>query len=102
MKARALIEIMAMPKADRWPVLAEGLALLGEHVEVLRAETQSLIDAEHVRSAAIIDAVAAEEAAKILMILDLARLGLRDQLAWKRLIASFSQHVPRGIYVEVA
>lgn len=102
MKARALTEILSMPKADRWPVLAEGLALLSEHVRVLRDDTESLIAAGRARSAAIIDAVAAGEAAKVLIILDLARLGWRDQAAAKLLIDEFSQHVPRGIYVEVA
>lgn len=101
-KARALDEILTMKIDDRLPVLAQGLALLEEHVETLRLSTKRLVKREQHRAAAILDAVAVEEAAKCLILLDLARVGWADQQIARRQVGYFSNHVARGIYAEVA
>lgn len=52
------------------------------------------------QSAGVLDTFALEESAKVLIILDLVRHGWKDPATTSRLTANFSDHVPRGIYVE--
>lgn len=46
-------------------------------------------------------AFADEEAAKVLILLDLLRMGFRDQKAANRQVASFYDHLARQIYAEI-
>jgi len=90
-----------LPK-DRFPVLVEGANLLVEHVATLRRTTAHLLERNDPRGAAILDAVAIEEAAKILILLDFARAGTKVQARLKQTVRHFYDHVARGIYAEVA
>lgn len=74
------------------------MQLLVEHIGQLRAGTNHLIAAGQTRTAAILDLFAAEEAAKVLILLDLVRMRWRDQNNVNRQISYFSSHVARGIY----
>lgn len=100
-RAKSLPDIVSVPIPDRFAIIAAGFPLLVEHIATLRDSAQHLRDAGQPRAAAIIRMVMAEEAAKILILLDLARLGWEDQAAVRRQLKYFGDHVPRGIYVEV-
>ena len=100
-EARALKRVLSVPRADRRQMLAEGLGLLAEHVRELRSDAEHLIAAGRNRAAGIVEAVAQEEAAKVVILLDLARLGWRDDAAAGRLVGAFYSHLARGIYVSV-
>jgi AbiV family abortive infection protein len=101
-KARALREVLSKPVPQRLPVIAEGLGLLVEHVETLRGTVDRLLKDGDPRGAAILDEVAVEEAAKVLVLLDLVRAGSKQQARAAQTVKHFYDHVARGIYAEVA
>lgn len=78
---RSLRRIAYMPLLDRNAIIAEGLALLTEHIGQLRLGTDHLTAAAQHRAAAILDMIATGEAAKGLILLDLVRLGWKDSHA---------------------
>ena len=83
-------------------MLVEGLELLSEHVGILRATVADMLERDDLRGAAILDAVAVDEAGKVLALLDFARAGTKRQSRLKRTVQHFYDHVARGIYAEVA
>lgn len=101
MKARSLTQILNLPKARRLEVIAEGLGLLTEHVEKLHGDLLHLMGHDRRRGAAVVDALASEEAAKVMILLDLVRMGWEDREAAQRQIRRFYQHMARGIYARV-
>ena len=88
-----------MPIPARLPIIVDGIDHLAEHVRSLQESIQFLTDHENSRGARILQSVVAEEAAKILILVDLVRAGSRDQSVVRRQLGYFSSHVPRGIYV---
>lgn len=101
MQARALKRLLSLPPAKRLDVIAEGLHLIAEHVETLRADLEVLGDARRSRGFSILSTQAEEEAAKFLILLDLVRHGWKDQQGVKRQIGYFYDHLARSIYAEV-
>lgn len=93
---------MGLPLKDRTAILVEGLELLSEHVATLRATVSDLLIRGDPRGAAILDTVAVEESAKVLVLLDFARAGTKNQRRLRRTVQHFYDHVARGIYAEVA
>lgn len=83
-------------------MIAEGLGLLVEHVATLRDDLTFLADAKRPRGAAAVDVQSQEEAAKVLILLDLVRMDWADHQRVKAQIARFYQHLARCIYAEVA
>ncbi|MEV7778500.1 hypothetical protein [Kitasatospora sp. NPDC088351] len=78
------VTILNLPKPKRFRVLAEGMAKLAEHVGALHGELQLLQQSSVPRSRVVIDGPASEEAAKILILFDVARMGWDDQEQTKR------------------
>jgi hypothetical protein len=76
--------------------------MLTDHVTELARDSEVLLKSGRPRGKAILDAVRGEEAAKALIPLDLIRHGREDAPARKTLMAAFSDHVARGIYITVA
>lgn len=93
---------MNIPRAKRFPLLAEGLELLVEHIREMHAAAATLRESGMARQAAILQALASEESAKVLLVLDVARLGWNNDGAASKHLALWSNHVTRGIYVETA
>lgn len=85
----------------RIAMIAEGLELLVENVATLDAGVEVLRDAESKRGLWVLAGQADEEAAKILILLDLMRMDPRDQRAMTRQLQRFHQHLARCIYVEM-
>ena len=102
MQARALKSLMELPVAKRHDAIVEGLGLLVEHVTTLTDDLVYLTDGSRPRGALMLEAQAQEEAAKVLILLDLVRLGWRDPLKVKAQIARFYDHLSRCIYAEVS
>jgi AbiV family abortive infection protein len=100
MLPRRLSTIVQMPEHRRDAALADGLELLAEHVVTLEADASSLAATRRHRSAAVLRCFAEEEAAKVLILLDLARAGWRDQAAVRLCLSYFYSHVSRGLYVQ--
>jgi len=101
MEPRSLNRISNLPKARRLEVIAQGLDLLTEHVETLHDDLLHLVEENRRRAAAVVDALATEEAAKVIILLDLVRSGWADRDAVKRQIGRFYNHMARGLYARL-
>ncbi|MFJ5926573.1 hypothetical protein ACIQF6_28620 [Kitasatospora sp. NPDC092948] len=98
MQPRNLRAIFQKPTAQRTDIIAEGLGLLTEHVGALHQSLLQLGD-DGRRGATVIEAFAREEAAKVLILLDLTRSGWSDKEAAAQQIKYLYEHLARGIYV---
>ncbi|MFI9569721.1 AbiV family abortive infection protein [Streptomyces rishiriensis] len=101
MKPRDLVAVLNVPKAERLTLIAEGLELLAEHVSTLRDDLIHLQEAGRSRGAAVIDGLASEEAAKMLILLDVVRMGWSDTVAVRGQLKNFYNHLARGIYARL-
>lgn len=99
MLARRLRTIAQLPEDQRFAVLAEGMQLLAENVVTLEADATTLAASRRNRSAAVLRGFADEEAAKVLILLDLARAGWNEQAAVAACFSRFYDHLARGLYV---
>jgi AbiV family abortive infection protein len=97
--ARSLRDIVQLPKQKRLAVIAEGVDLLASSVATLETDAASLAESRRFQSAAVLRCFADEEAAKVLIMLDVARAGWGDSEQTKRLLGRFYQHLARGLYV---
>ena len=102
MHPRALKRLLQLARPKRFNVIADGLDLFVEHVGTLRRDLACLAEAGRPRGGAVLAALSEEEAAKVLILLDLVRMDTQDQRAASRQIARFYNHLARCIYVEVA
>ena len=100
MLPRRLRTIVQVPARDRFRVLAEGAELLAENVATLEADATTLGDIRRERGAAVLRSFAEEEAAKVLILVDLARAGWQDQPAVQACLSRFYVHLARGLYVK--
>lgn len=101
MKPRDLVAVLNVPKAERLDLIAEGLKLLAEHVSTLRDDLIHLQEAGRSRGAAVIDGLASEEAAKMLILWDVVRMGWTDIDAVRGQLRIFYSHLARGIYARL-
>jgi hypothetical protein len=102
MQPRALKRLLQLAEPERLDEIATGLGLLAEHVATLREDLVHLADAERPRGQSVLAAQSEEEAAKALILLDLARMDWHDRKLVSRQIGWFYSHLARCIYVEVA
>lgn len=103
MHARQLDKILHLPARQRFGVMAEGVALLAASVATLEADAAPLAAASRHQSAAVLRCFADEEAAKVLILLDVARAGWghRSRQRVEQLLRRrFYQHLARGLYVQ--
>lgn len=100
MEPRSFKRIASLSPAERIPFISEGLALLAQNVAELLQEAKFCWP-EAPRASAIAGSVAAEEAAKALMLVDYLRppKGVDDARLSGHL-GSVVDHVARGVYVE--
>lgn len=93
---RQLRALANMPPEQRWSIIAEGLPILLSSAESLYAASRT--NDENARVRDILQGHAAEEAAKILILLDYVRcpLGMSDQA--QRMLRVFYDHGTRLIY----
>lgn len=101
MRPRALSALSQASEADAFPILAEGLGLIGEHVEALARSMGALSNQEEARGHQVLDLFATEEAAKALIILDLARCRWNNSAARGRLLKGFYNHTIRLVCAQV-
>lgn len=83
-------------------VLAEGMALLVEHVGALERAAEALRGQETPRAVEAIGVIADEEAAKFLILLDVARCAYEDARVKRDQLKRTSNHIAKGIYARAA
>ena len=99
MASRCLQKIVQTPEHQRFSVLGEGLELLADNVATLDEDVSTLGESRRDRGAAVLRCFADEEAAKILILLDLARAGWTDDAVVKKCVKNFYTHLARCLYV---
>ncbi|MHA7284571.1 AbiV family abortive infection protein [Arthrobacter sp. TMS2-4] len=87
------------PVNQRFKVLAEGLELLADNLATLGVDAATLNDSRRDRGGAVLRIFAEEEAAKVIILLDLARAGWHDNSVVKACTSRFYDHLARGLYV---
>ncbi len=102
MKPRQLHRLLSLPAKQRLPALAQGLDLLAQHVQVLADDVNTLVAQGRRRGSAVLKVQEEEEAAKILILMDLARLGVSDTPLARRQVQLFYDHLARGVYSYMA
>jgi hypothetical protein len=102
MEPRALPRLMRLDQQSRLAAIAEGLGLLAEQVETLGGDVDSLYGAGRRRGVTMLADQADEEAAKMLILLDVVRADPKDHKLVTRQLRRFSDHLARCIYVEIA
>jgi hypothetical protein len=91
----------SLPHAERLRLVAEGLPiLLASALELADSEKQ--LPREHQRARAILIGQAEEEAAKILILLDVVRCPPTKQKYRNRTLANFYDHLARLIYASAS
>lgn len=95
MQARRFKYLGQIPRAQLPGVVSEGLPLLAENAASLMEDAQACHRAGRPRGAALLSAYATEEAAKAMMLLDLARVGWQDL----SMLSSMTSHLARLLYV---
>jgi len=98
-KPKGLKQLNRVPPGERLAVLAEGAQLIAASIDVLMTDMTSIEQAGRHQSAAVLRSFAEEEAAKILIMLDLARSGWKDHAVLNTAAKSFYDHLARGLYV---
>ncbi len=98
MQPRRLNTILQISEGQRFSVLAEGIELLADNVATLEADASGLGDSRRDRGAAVLRCFAEEEAAKVLILFDLARAGWSNHPAVSACLSRFYAHLARGLY----
>lgn len=101
MQVRRLKAIFQVSEPRRFAELEVGLAQLGRSVMALAADAELLTEARRFQGAAVLQGFADEEAAKALILLDIARCGWTDAASVSSCMAAFYNHLSRGLYAEV-
>ncbi|WP_248761340.1 hypothetical protein [Pseudarthrobacter sp. SSS035] len=92
--------LVTLSNEERFPILGEGLEKLGDRVAHLAGAVAALKAADDVIAAAALDVICTEEAAKVLILLDLARC-MHPQKPFAKGCKYFYSHLARGIYAHV-
>lgn len=100
MTPRRLGHLVTLSNEERFPILGEGLERLGDRVHHLAGSIARVQDANDVLAAAALDVICTEEAAKVLILLDLARC-MHPQKPFANGCKYFYEHLARGIYAHV-
>jgi hypothetical protein len=99
MRPRAIAKLAAQPVPALLERLAEGLALIAEHVAVLEDAVRNI---ETRRAAAAVRVVSEEEAGKYLVLLDAARCAQAPIGTRSRQLKRANEHLAKGIYARAA
>ncbi|MEU8088569.1 hypothetical protein AB0B57_33760 [Micromonospora sp. NPDC049101] len=98
MEPRRLKAILQLPVKRRFDLIAEGLEALTRQVARLHEDAKHLVRLERPHGAGIVEAFFLEEAAKVLILLDLVRTDPQDGKSWSTQISWFYSHLARCLY----
>jgi AbiV family abortive infection protein len=102
MRVRAVHELARLADPEFFHELETGIGLCCAHASRLMADVEVLAKMGRYPSAKILQNVANEEAAKVMILLDAARCPRHPQenLVWQ--LKRFALHLPKGLYASIA
>ena len=99
---RAIKDLCQLSDADLFEEIAIGIGHVMNSVNELDAATRTLYEAGHHHPARVLESLAAEEAAKVLILVDAVRCPRNKQKERSRTLGYFYNHLAKGIYVEAS
>ena len=102
MRPRRAYKLASRSRPALLEALAEGMALLVEHVAALERAAERLRGQETPRAVEAIGVISDEEAAKLLILLDVARCAYQDAGVKRDQLKRTSSHIAKGIYARAA
>jgi len=100
MRTRAIRDLAQMSDRDFFDQGATGLDHIARNAIRLEDEVRFLYENRRARGHRILRAVATEEAAKFLILLDAVRCSRRRPEAFSRQLGRFHDHLSKGLYAE--
>ena len=97
----AIKDLADRPDCDLFPLVSEGIGHITAHIERLHESAQYLADAGDHTSTAILETFAVEEAAKVLILLDLVRCPRSKGPERQRVLGRWHSHLWKGLYSEM-
>ncbi len=96
----AIKDLLQLPDDRLFEEVAEGIRLIIEHAESLESTAVRLRAIDEHRAAAIISALAKEESAKVLILVDLVRCPRHNQDRRSKTAGAFGNHLAKEIYAD--
>ena len=96
----AIKDLLQLSDGRLFQEVATGIRLIVEHAESLESTAVRLGTIDEHRAAAIVRALAKEESAKVLILLDLVRCPRNNQKRRGRTVAAFHDHLAKEIYAD--
>ena len=96
----AIKDLLQLSDGRLFEEVATGIRLIVEHAESLESIAVRLIAIDEHRGATIVRALAKEESAKVLILVDLVRCPRNNQDAKSRTVAAFRDHLAKEIYAD--
>jgi len=103
MEQRAISNLAQLSDEEFFKEVAIGMELVSENASAMEADAALLIDQKRWRGAAVLRAIAEEEASKYLILLDAVRCprsSNEEKKVFARHLNSFNEHLAKGIYAE--
>lgn len=98
---RATKSLVSLSAANFYVAVAEGLGLIAEHVDALVSGIEQLSTSGTGRAVEVVAALAEEEAAKYLIMVDAVRCPFDQQKVRAVQLGRFGDHLAKGIYARV-
>ena len=96
----AVKDLIQLSDGRLFEEVAKGIRLIVEHAESLESTVVRLRAIDEHRGTTIVRALAKEESAKVLILLDLVRCPRNNQDGKSRTVAAFGDHLAKGIYAD--
>ena len=100
MRIRAITDLCKLPQRDRLNVISEGLLHIIENSEAIESSASILAQHDSKRGYMVLHALAQEEAAKFLILLDAVRCPNKQSDKFSNQLKRFNDHLAKGIYIE--
>ena len=97
----AIKDLAQFPDSRLFEEVAEGISHIVENAVKLEEAASCLAENEHHRSGEVLSSLAKEEAAKVLVLVDVVRCPRKQTAAKSRTLGYFHDHLAKRVYAEV-
>lgn len=101
MKSRAIKDLAQLNDTEFFEEVSKGLTHVHENALRLDEGIKTLVSVENYRGARALKAIAKEEAAKYLILLDAVRCPRENKDQFSKHLGKFNNHLPKGVYVNL-